>query len=46
MKQKTDEWLLMESSAPFLKSQECQGLQTSHSNNCSVKKYVDDPTEG
>ena len=44
-KQQTDEWLPMPSSNPFLISQECDGLQTSHNDNCSFKKYSDDPTE-
>ena len=45
LKQQIDEWLLMQSFDRFLKSQDCQDLHTSHSNNSSVKKYSDDSGE-
>ena len=46
LKQQTGEWLLVQSFDPSLKTQEGHDLQTSHSNDCSVKKYSEDPAEG
>ena len=46
LEQQTGERLPIQSFDPFLKSQECQELHTSYSNDCSVKKHSNHPTEG
>ena len=42
----TNKWVIAQNISTFPKSQDCQGVESSHSNNCSVKEYTEDPTEG